>query len=216
MLCSAAKESGHVSTFFDTVNQIHGFFTVAQWHARFFEIQTEMHPDRLSMEQERASDSRWSSKSGSVHKILKLLDVLLEALAECAEMSGQTKIEAEQLLLQVQTKKFVFMLLVFCKLFDNSDFATKGLQSSSLCVTDCIYLIEMLKATYATFQDDSDGDFKKVLRQTEELMEKHKMANWDEVVSREHKLPSKFHPSVVTTTLGKTLAIKSNNDLKAL
>lgn len=104
------------------------------------------------------------------------------------------------------------MLLVFCKLFDNSDFATKGLQSSSLCLTDCISLIETLKATYVTFQDDSDGDFEKVLRQTVELMEKHEIANWDVAVSRECKLPSKVHTSVVTTTLGKTSAVRSNND----
>ena len=31
--------------------------------------------------------SRASSEHGSEHEILKLLDVLLEALAECAEMS---------------------------------------------------------------------------------------------------------------------------------
>ncbi|KAL7381111.1 hypothetical protein ABVT39_000625 [Epinephelus coioides] len=137
------------------------------------EIQKEMHPDRQSMALERSSNTRWSSKSGSVHKILKLLDVLLEALAECAEGSGQTKTEAEQLLQQMQTKKFIFMLVTFCKLFENSDLATKGLQSSTLCVTDCISLIETLKATYATFRDDSDGDFEKVLRLTEEVMEKH-------------------------------------------
>lgn len=81
--------------------------------------------------------------------------------------------DAEQLLQQMQTKKIVFMHVTFCKLFENSDFATKGLQSSTLCVTDCISLIETLKATYATFRDDSMGDFDKVLKLTEELMEKH-------------------------------------------
>lgn len=211
VLCTAAKASGHVSTFFDTVNQIHGFFTGAHQHSCLMEVQKEMHPNRQVMELERSCDTRWSSKSGSVHKILQLLDVVLETLAGFSKTSGQSKIEAD-----VQTKKFVFMLLTFCKLFENSDFATKGLQSSTLCVTDCISLIETLKATYATFRDDSKGDFVEVLRLTEELMEKHEIANWDVVVSRERKLPSKFHDSVVTTTLGKTSAVRSNEDLKAL
>lgn len=123
VLCTAAKASGHVSTFFDIVNQIHSFFTGAQRHARFMELQKEMHPDRQCMELERSCDTRWSSKSGSVHKILQLLDVLLEAQAEYAETSGQTKMDAEQLLQQIQTKKFLFMLVTFCKLFENSDFA---------------------------------------------------------------------------------------------
>ena len=76
----------------------------------------------------------------------------------------------------------------------------------------CTSLIKTLKSTYATFWNDSDADFVKVLRLTEELMEKHEIANWDVVASRECKLPSKFHESVVTT--GKTLAVKSNEDLR--
>lgn len=77
-------------------------------------------------------------------------------------------------------------------------------------------MIETLKTTYATFWDDSDGDFDKVLRLMEELMETYERACWDVTASRERKLPTKFHESVVTTTLGKTSAIKSNDDLRAL
>lgn len=47
-------------------------------------------------------------------------------------------------------------------------------------------------------------------------MEKHEITNWDVVASRERKLPSKFHESVVTTTLEETSAVKSNDDLRAL
>jgi len=54
------------------------------------ELQKEMHPERQCKELERSSESRWSSKSGSVHKVLEMLDVLLEALVEYSEMSGQT------------------------------------------------------------------------------------------------------------------------------
>lgn len=121
VLCTAAKASSHVSTFFDIINQIHSFFTRAMQHCHFKEIQKEMHPNYQCMELERSCNTRWSSKSGSVHKILQLLDVLLGALAEFAKTSGQTKIEAEQLL-----KTFIFMLVTFCKLFENCDFATRG------------------------------------------------------------------------------------------
>jgi len=63
----------------------------------------------------------------------------------------------DNLLKQMQTKKFIFILVVFCKLFQCSDFATKWLQSPAICVTECISLIETLKATLATFRDDLDG-----------------------------------------------------------
>lgn len=78
VLCTAAKVSGHVATFFDIVNNVHNFFTGAQRHARFIALQKETHPNRQCIELERSCDTRWSSKSGSVHKILHLLDVILE------------------------------------------------------------------------------------------------------------------------------------------
>ncbi|CAM4577289.1 unnamed protein product [Leuciscus chuanchicus] len=133
---------------------IDNFFTWAQRHARFVEFQKEMHPERPCKELERSCETRWSSKSGSVHKILEMLDVFLETLAEYSETSGRTKLDT---------------------------------------------------GTLATFRDDSDGDFDKVLRLTEEL-----------IMSREQKLPAKFSQSIVTTTLGKTSAIKNNGDLRAL
>lgn len=125
VLCAAAESSGHVSTFFTVINQIHNFFTGAQRHTQFVELQKEMHPERPCKELERSCDTRWSSKSGSVHKVLEMLDILLETLAEYSETSGQTKLDADNLLQQMQTKK----LVVFCKLFQCSDFSTKGLQS---------------------------------------------------------------------------------------
>lgn len=75
-----------------------------------------------------------------MHNILHLLDVILEAQAEYADSRGQTKIDAEQLLQQIQTKKLMFLLVTFCKLFENSDFATKGLQFNTVC--DRMYLID--------------------------------------------------------------------------
>ena len=100
-------------------------------------------------------------------------------------------------------------------MFDNSDFATKGLQSESLCVTDCISLIEDIKASFGTFRNDPES-FAEVLNKTDELMEMHGIVNWDVAKARERKLPSRFSNFVVTTTLGKTAPIKSNMDLRAL
>ena len=66
VLSAAAESSGHVSTFFTVINQIHNFFTGAQRHARFMENQKEMHPQRPCKELERSCETRWNSKSGSV------------------------------------------------------------------------------------------------------------------------------------------------------
>lgn len=216
VLCTASKVSGHVSTFFQTLNSLHSFMTGAHRHAKFLEIQKELHPNRQCLELERSTDTRWSSKSGSVSKVLVLLDVILETLAQFSETSGHTKVEAESLLQQIQTKKFLFLLVTFGKLFESSDFATKGLQSGSLTVTDCIDLIQGLKDSFAQFRDNSQGDFDKVLKLTEELMEKYDVSSWDVTGTRERKLPARFNESVVTTSLGKTTNVRNNADLKQL
>ena len=88
------------------------------------------------MYRERSTDVLWSSKSGSVSKVLLLLVLILEVLADFTEACGQTKLEADALVQQIQNNTFLFLLVTFSKLFDTSDFATKGLQSSTLSVTD--------------------------------------------------------------------------------
>lgn len=178
VLCTAAKVWGHVSTFFGTVNQLHTFMSGSHRHARFIEVQKELHPDRPCIELERSTNDRWSSKPGSVSKALLLLDVILEVLADFSEACGQTKLEADALLQQIQNNTFLFLLVTLSKLYDTSDFVTKGLQSSTLSVTDCVGLIEILKSRFSTFRDNSGGDFDKVLKLTK-MMIKHDISNWD-------------------------------------
>ncbi len=192
VLSTVASASGHISTFFETLNSLRTFTNGAQRHAIFLEIQKEMHPHRQTLELERPSDTRWSSRASSVSKVLQLLDVILEMLAQCSEKNGETKFEADSLLHQVQTKKFLFLLVTFGKLFETTEFATRGLQSSTLSVTDTISLIENLKLNLVKFRDNSEGDFEKVMKLSEELMTKYDISEWDVSSSRKRKLPSKF------------------------
>lgn len=217
VLCATSKVSGHVSAFFDTVNNIHSFMTGSSRHARFVEVQKELHPDRPFLELQRSVDTRWSSKSGAVSKILTLLDVILEVLAEYSESSGQTQAEAQSLLLQIQTKKFVFLLVTFGKLFQTSDFATRGLQSPTLCVTECIDLIEGLKENFAQFRHDSKCGYEAVMKLTGELMSKYDIMSWDITSgNRKRRLPARLTESVVTTSLGKATSVKNDDDLRHL
>ncbi|XP_034033315.1 zinc finger MYM-type protein 1-like [Thalassophryne amazonica] len=215
VLSAVTKASGHVSTFFETVNILHAFMTGSSRHTHFIEMQKEMHPGRPCLELERSVDTRWSSKAGSVDKILTLFDVILEVLAECAESSGQTKVDAQSLLQQIQTKKFLFLLVTFGKLFETSSFATQGLQSPTLSVTGCIDLIEGLKDSFAEFRDKPECVFQQVMKLTEDLMQKCEITSWDITVgTRKRSLPSRLTDSVVSTTLGKATAVRNDDDLR--
>ncbi len=186
VLSTASKVSPTVATFFDVINSLHHFMTGANRHARFLQIQKELHPNKPCLELVRSTDIRWSSKSESVSRVLTLYDVILETLSEFAEGSGQTKIEAESLLQQIQNKRFIFLLVAFSKLFSASDFATKGLQSPSVSVTDCVHMIEGLKETFALFRNNSDGEFERIIRLTDDIMKKNDVQNWDIVGARPH------------------------------
>ncbi len=66
------------------------------------------------------------------------------------------------------------------------------------------------------FRDDSNNNFEKVLKLTHDLMEKHDVHKMDVAASRERKLPAKLSASVITSSLGKSGSIKSDEDLRHL
>lgn len=82
------------------------------------EIQKQLHPSRQCLELERSVDTR------SISKVLILLDCILELLAECSGSShNEAIIETQGLLQQIQTKRFLFLLVIFGKHFECSDFS---------------------------------------------------------------------------------------------
>lgn len=107
-------------------------------------------------ELERSCDVHWNSWSSAVSKVLTLLGPKLETLAKFSENSGHTNFEADSLLQQLQMKKILFLLVTFKKLFETSDYATKGLQFATISLTDCIDLIEGLKESYTTFRNEEN------------------------------------------------------------
>lgn len=137
-------------------------------------------------------------------------------LSEFAEGSSQTKIDAESLLQQLQTKRFIFLLVAFSKLFTASDFATKSLQSPSVSVTDCIHMIDGLKETFATFRSNSDGKFERIIRLTDDIMKKNYVQNWDVAGALTRKMPAKFADSHVASTVGRCAPIMSDSDLQSM
>ncbi|KAK7163906.1 hypothetical protein R3I94_002577 [Phoxinus phoxinus] len=215
VLCTATKVSPGISTFFDIINSLYHFMTGAHRHAKFLDIQKQMRPGQKTLELERSCNVRWSSCSNAVSKVLTLLGPILETLATFSESSGQTKLEADSLLHQMQTKKFLFLLVTFNQLFEVSDYATKGLQSSTLSVTDCIDLIEGLKGSYTQFRNENDA-FNKVMALTDELMNKHEIVRWDISGSRKRKLPARLDNTHVDSTLGKSSPVQQNSDLNKL
>ncbi len=114
--------------------------------------------------------------------------------------------------------EFGFSRIVFCSYvlasdFETTEFATRGLQSFTLSITDTISLIENLKLNLVKFRDNSEGDLKKI----HEVIWRTNYQAWHFgvgclIIAYKRKLPSKFSDSVITSTL----RVKSGMDLRQI
>lgn len=79
-------------------------------------------------------------------------------------------------------------------------------------------MIEALKETFANFRSNADGDFERILQQTEDVMRENDVQNWDVAGpgARNRKLPSRLADSHVTSTVGRCAPIRSDSDLNSL
>lgn len=135
-------------------------------------------------------------------------DVIL-VLLEYAYEWGQSQTDAQSLFQQMRTKKFIFLLLLFKELFNKSDFATKGLQSINVSVTQWIWLKILNNPVTAVIV--------KMLAMTSKIMGDNTSDSWDmSVPSCSQKLPSWFEESIVTASLGKSTRVRSDNELWAI
>lgn len=173
-----------------------------------------MRPDQRSLELERGCDTRCDSRSAAVTKVFILYDVIVERQVQYAEEEGQSELEAQSLLQQIRTKKFIFLLVLFKQLFSKSEFTSKSLQSITTSVTDTVDLIKNLKQELINIRS-SDCAFSEMLATTNKMMEDQDVENWD-VPSppRSRKLPDQFEGSIVTCTLGKSTRVRSDSDLR--
>ncbi|KAI9525244.1 hypothetical protein NQZ68_009924 [Dissostichus eleginoides] len=156
------------------------------------------------------------SKSAAVSKVYTLYDVILEVLSDYSEEGGQSQFDAQSLLQQMRTNIFIFFLVLFRDRFNKSDFATKGLQSISVYVTDSVDLIESLKESLTDMRS-GDSAFQKILESTNKLMEDNDIQSLEICLpARSRKLPSRLQGSVVTASLGKSTRVRSDHDLRAI
>jgi len=103
------------------------------------------------------------------------------------------------------------ILVLFKEVFSKSDFATKGLQSINVSVTDTMDLIENLKQSLTDVRasDHCNSEFLKMLAMTNEIMGDNNIDSWDiSLPPRSRTLPSRFRESTVTVSLGKSSRVR--------
>lgn len=174
LLAAVAQPSADASAFFNTITLLHSFMCGTQQHACFLDTQRQLYPDLRPLQLEHGCDTRWNSRStaSSVHSVI---------LEEYAEEGGQSQTDAQLLLQSIQTKKLIFLLELFKELLKKYEFATKGLQSTNVSVTDTVDIIENLKVSLTDIHSSHscDSEFLKMLAMTNNFMGDNNIDSWD-------------------------------------
>ena len=114
MLSSTAEHYPEVKAFFDTLDLLHNFMSGSKRHAAFLEMQKAHYPNAPPLELVHSCDTRWSSRSLEVEKVLRRFDCILDTLELFEDdADAETKLAASSLLLHIQTMKFVTFLVFF-------------------------------------------------------------------------------------------------------
>ena len=133
-----------------------------------------------------------------VERFLRRFDCILDTLSLFEDdQDAVTKLAANSLLGVLQTKKFVILLVFFGRLYDYSDFCTKGFQKSTTTVSSCQILLSVLKEKLSSF------DFDKVVEYAMDLCEKYEVDSFDvRSASRQRRIPERLKDTYVTSTVG--------------
>ena len=150
------------------------FMTGAKCHAAFLDFQCEHYSNALALELTHSCNTCWSSRSMEVERFLRRFDCILDTLSLFEDdQDAETKLAANSLLGVLQTKKFVILLVFSGRLYDYSDYCTKGFQKSTTTVSSCQILLSDLIEKLSNF------DFDKVVEYAMDLCEKFEVDSFD-------------------------------------
>ena len=103
--------------FSSTLQSLHTFFSGSTLqHSKYQDKQRELHPNDRTHKLQSLSDTRWNSRFHATSAVLKSLDSLLEVPDELGQGGDDNAVKARGLLVTVQSKKFVFLLVMFNEL----------------------------------------------------------------------------------------------------
>lgn len=78
---------------------------------------------------------------------------------------------------------------------------------------NCFHLVDGLKDAFSVFRDNSQCDFEKVLKLTDEFMTRREFTNLDGTSSRQRTSPARRSDSVVVSNLGRNTNERNDDDL---
>ena len=114
MLVDATKKVTDSADFFAIMESLYVFLSSAKAHTIYCKQQVSMHPGKPTCELQHLSDTRWACRYFAIDAICSRYDVVLSSLEIITDGDDQIKgVEAEGLLYQIKSFKFLISLILF-------------------------------------------------------------------------------------------------------
>ena len=133
VLVDATKKVSDSADFFAIIESLYVFLSASKAHVVYCQQQADMYPGKPTRQLQRLSDTRWACRCFAIDTICSTYDVVLTSLEIIADGDDRVKaVEAEGLLHQVKSFKFLISLIIFWRIFSCTKSLSDQLQSTTI------------------------------------------------------------------------------------
>ena len=212
VLVDCAKKISSAAEFFALLQSLYVFISSTKAHVVYVRQQAKLHPDRPKKELQRLSDTRWTCRYLAVNVICNTFDAILATLSEIADGDDPQKaIEAQGLLLQIQSFTFLLHLVTFDRVLSCTKMLSDLLQHRQCNLAKAVDLVSSTIETLEGFR--SDSFWQHLYEYTEQV------ANLNSIPvtvhsKRQRRVPHRFDDSVVLESVGSRDTDHTINECK--
>jgi hypothetical protein len=168
------------------------------------EIQKEENPESQVRELAHSSDTRWMSRALAADKVLLMYGAILKTLHFFkGDKDVATRTQAFGLSAQLKTKKLLFSLIAFNRVFQLTNQATVGLQKASLTCDVLLDLLSVCKDSLKDLRSNDASGFTKTASLAEEIAQKHGVGDETARPQRQTHPSSRLDASIVEHSCGQ-------------
>ncbi len=209
VLVDCAKNVSEADEFFQLLQALYVFISSSKAHVIYTSKQCELHSDKPVHQMKRLSDTRWSCRYAAVDTVCCTYDSILACLESIVDGDDRSKaIEANGILLQIRTHKFLFLLVVFWRLLSCTKMLSDSLQGKDMDMSKAAELVSATIETLLEFRND-DCRLNQILKYTNEVAALHDIDIASSIRPRRKQVPPRhLEDQVVFETTG----VREGND----
>ena len=214
VLVDCAKGISEADEFFQLLQTLYVFISTSKAHEIYISKQSQLYPDKQVRQMKRLSDTRWACRYAAVDTVCCTYDSMLVMLETIVDGDDKCKaVEANGILLQVHTFKFLFLLVVFTRILS----CTKRLSDQLQCKdTDMAKAAELVSATIETLTDfRSENRWDQVFKYTTEVAELYSIEVSSSSRPRRTRVtPKRLEDDIILETAGVRDDTSTSDQLK--